>query len=460
MLEALREHLKDSRLIPDGDRVLVGYSGGADSTALVHLLRELGIDFVAAHLHHGLRQEADVELKLCEAFCQSLGVQFVSGRADLPRMMRDRKLGVEEAGRLARYAFFRQAAAQLGCRWIATGHTKDDHVETVLLHLARGSGIGGLAGLPSRRDDLIRPLLPFGRAETRAYCEEHGFWFHDDPANSDVSLSRSRLRHRVLPELRHVNPAADDAIARLAHLAGEEDAFLNGAAAAALEQAEIPLNGKLRFLTLDCEAAFDRSKLELLPKVLFRRAVRLAAHALGAELNWRQTEALVDLMEASETGAVTADEGLVVVEVGEQAIHFREAAPDEPFRFPLTYPGETVSEAFGWLLTAFPSKASAKPERDALEVQISPPKGSMYFRSAAPGDKMQPLGFGHHRKLSDLLAEAGLTVSARKRLPIVCDLVGPIWAPGVCLDDRVAPREPGSEAVTLRISAEVGPLSP
>src|SRR5262249_8194209 len=162
---------------------------------------------------------------------------------------------------------------------IATAHTRTDHIETVLLNLSRGAGLNGMAGIPAKRENIVRPLLIFTREQTRGYCSDRGFWFHDDPANEDLSFSRARVRHRILPDLRATNPAAEQAISKLAEIADEEDRFLNGMAAAALEQSEAPLNGQLGFLTTDCEAAFDRDKLLGLPSVLFRRAVRLACQA-------------------------------------------------------------------------------------------------------------------------------------------------------------------------------------
>jgi tRNA(Ile)-lysidine synthase len=120
-----------SELLDNSVRILVGYSGGADSTCLVHLLSQSKVDFVAAHLHHGQRPEADKEMSLCEAFCQSLDVPFVSGRADVPRMSQELKIGLEEAGRMARYNFLNQAARRLECDSIATAHTGTDSVETI-----------------------------------------------------------------------------------------------------------------------------------------------------------------------------------------------------------------------------------------------------------------------------------------------------------------------------------------
>ena len=450
MRERLRRHLDETGLIPAGARALVGYSGGADSTCLLTLLAELGVDVVAAHLHHGMRPEADREQGLCEAYAEGLGAPFATGRADVPRLARDRGLSLEEAGREARYGFYAQASARLECALVATGHTRDDHVETVLFRIARGTGLAGLAGIPARREGIVRPLLPFSRAETRGFCEGRGLWFHDDPANEDEANARVRVRRRVMPELRRINPEADAAIARLAALADEEDRFLDGAAAAALERAEVPLNGELGFLTRDVEAAFDRRTLDHLPAVLLRRAVRLGARALGAELDYEASSAAM----LGERGSVTAEGGEVVLEWDAARLGVRALRPTVPFRYPLTLPGETESEEFGWRLVAYPVDApTGMPVRASLatEVDRSVVRGGLHFRGFAPGDAMRPLGFGGTRKLSDLLSEGGLTSAARARLPIVCDLVGPIWAPGVCLDERARPK--GGAAVALRLEA-------
>lgn len=438
MRDRFARHLSDSGLIPPGARVLLGYSGGADSTCLLHLLAEMGVDVVAAHLHHGMRAEADAEQKLCEATADSLGVPFATGRADVPRLANDRKIGLEEAGRDARYGFFRQAAARLECTLIATAHTRDDQIETVLFRIARGTGLAGLAGIPESRDGIVRPFLPFSRAETRAFCEAQGLWFHDDPANDDLNNARVRVRKEIVPAMRAINAGADSSIVRLAAMADEEDRFLDGAAAAALERAEVRLNGELSFLTRDVELAFDRNTLDHLPPVLLRRAVRLAARALGAELDFDGASAIL----AGDKGSLTAEGGDVVLEWDAEMLHGRVLRPTVPFRYPLTLPGETESEEFGWKIVAFPvESATTAPVRASLAVEVNRAavKGGLHFRSFAAGDSMRPLGFDGTRKLSDLLGEAGLTPAARARLPIVCDMVGPLWAPGVCLDERARP---------------------
>lgn len=452
MLQRFKAHLSESGLIPPDTAVLVGYSGGADSTCLLHLLHACGVDVVAAHLHHGQRSEADMELKLCEAFCKELGVAFIAGRADVPLMASELGIGLEEAGRNARYSFFDQAAASTNCALIATAHTRTDLVETVLLNMVRGSGLSGLSGIPEQRGNIVRPLLPYSRHQTSSYCKKLGLWTHDDPANEDLSFSRARIRHRVLPELKAINPRTEDAISRLAETAGEEDRFLSGMAAAALEQSEVPLNGPLRFLTLDAEASFDQTKLATLPEVLYRRAIRLAASALGGVMSFDQVAVVVKAVAANESGSVTAEGGEIAIEWNAESISVRQVKPTSPFRFPLTLPGETTSDEFGWQFTAFVSHEVPETiSRASLTTVFDQSKvsGSLYFRTAQSGDLMRPMGFEGRRKLADLLSEAKLTQAARARLPIVCDLVGPIWAPGVCLDDRVKPTEQTESVIQI-----------
>lgn len=459
MLERFRRHLLTVNLDPDGPRVLVGYSGGADSTCLVHLLARCGFDLVAAHLHHGQRIEADDEQSRCRDFAESLGIGFATGRADVPALARDSGIGVEEAGRNARYAFFDQVAFRFECGLIATAHTRDDLVETMLLNLTRGSSLAGLRGIPSRRGRIVRPMLPFSRAETRAYCQEHGLWFHDDPCNDDLSFARPRVRHNVLPELGRINPAYAEAFARFAEIAEEEDAFLDGVAAASLEHHEEALNGELAFLTRDCEVAFSRPGLSELPRPVLRRALRLAAGVLGAEADFDLLQDIAGALRNEPKGARTFPGGAVTLEWDDSRVHLRQLVPTEPFRYPLTVPGETFADSFGWVLTAQPAEPASyrRPPR-SLDVVLDPAalREPLTFRSLEDGDRMRPLGLHADKKLGDLMTDAKLTPAARRRLPIVCDVAGVIWVPGVALAQRVEISETSERGLRLSL----GPIEP
>jgi tRNA(Ile)-lysidine synthase len=425
---------------PKGARVLVGLSGGADSVCLTHALAGSGVPLVAAHLHHGQRQEADAELEACAEFAERIGAQFVSARADVPKMAVELKIGLEEAGRTARYGFFEQARMQTGCDWVATAHTRDDHVETVLLNMARGCGLGGLVGIPARRGRIVRPLLSVRRSETRAYCQRHGLWFHDDPANDDPALSRVRIRRFVVPEFERLNPRFVEAVARMAVLADQDNRLLNGLAARSLEACERPLNGPLRFLTSDVEVAFDQSSLMREPSALVSRGLRLATGALGSELDFTQAQAALESMSGGKPGSVTAHGGDVEVVWDGATIHVRRRLEEDDYRQPLTIPGETENVESGWRIVA----AQAAPEAlertgGSLEALIDPGQvaGRLAIGPSRPGDTIRPLGLGGTKKLSDVFREMGLTEAARKRLPVVWDDAGAVWVPGGPLSERV-----------------------
>lgn len=448
----LLRHLEATGLIPPGVRVLVAYSGGPDSACLLHLLHSLEIETAAGYLHHSQRPEADDELEHCQQFCDSLGIPFLSGRADVPAISKGLGIGLEEAGRMARYDFLARAAKSLDCALIATGHTRSDAVETVLFNLARGTGLSGASGIPAKRGNIIRPLLIFDRSETREYCRQLDIWTSEDSANLNVEFARVRIRERVLPELISINPAAPANIARFASIAGEEDRFLDSAAAAALEQAEVRLNGGHWFLTKDCEIAFDAEVLRHLPPVLVRRGLLLATSAVGTTFDYAQVTLGMEYLRSEGVGSVTAEGGSVVAEFGRDKVTIRQVRPTAPFRFPLTVPGETESEEFGWTLTAWTERASPGTERATFEAALDASKlrGQPYLRSAEPGDEIEPLGFEHRRKVSDILSESKLTLAARHRLPIIFDMAGPIWIPGICLSNRVKLESETDRALHIR----------
>jgi tRNA(Ile)-lysidine synthase len=440
MLDEFKAHLNKTGLVPRGVRVLVGLSGGADSVCLVHLMHATGFEVAAGHLHHGMRPEADAERDKCAEFADSLGIGFMAGNADVPAMSKDLKIGLEEAGRLARYQFFKSAAHQAECQLVATAHTLDDHIETVLLNLTRGAGLNGLAGIPERRENIIRPILPFTREQTRSYCQEHGLWFHDDPANLDVSFSRTRIRLNVVPELEKINSAVRSTMARSARIAAEDDEILNGLAARILEQAEVPMNGDLAFVANDCEVILTTQILAVQPPALVRRGIRLAASVVGGGLSAHQVEEAAQGIVNGGSGSVTSEGSEVHVQWNPKTTSVVNAHPTRTFRFPLTLPGETVSDEFGWQFTAAPDTGEGIPhQEDSLSVVIdqAAAAGGFHFRTAEPGDRIQPLGMSGAKKIFDIMGEMKLTQAAKARLPIVCDMAGPIWIPGGPIADRV-----------------------
>ena len=234
MEEKVLRFIRDNGLFDPGDDVTVALSGGADSVALLWILRRLapalGITLRAAHFHHGLRgPEADRDADFCRSLCESWEIPFSLGRGDAAARAAHTGESIEEAARILRYEYLRGTAPGK----LATAHNADDNAETILLHLLRGTGLRGLGGIPVRRENVVRPLLSCTRAEIEALLEREGLSHVEDGTNAADDCVRNRLRHRVLPLLRAENPNLSRTLGRTAALLREEDAFLSRQAAQA-----------------------------------------------------------------------------------------------------------------------------------------------------------------------------------------------------------------------------------
>jgi tRNA(Ile)-lysidine synthase len=217
--------------------VLVAVSGGADSVALARALNQLRTAgegrLVLAHYNHNLRgPESDADQQFVEAMARELGVEIIVRSA--PHVLSpSARLASEESLRGVRYEFLAQAANQYGARYVATAHTADDQVETVLFNILRGTGLAGLAGIPRIRPlneavTLVRPLLTVTRAEVLDYLRHIDKTYRVDGTNEATSYTRNRIRHELLPLLEQTyNPRVRDAITRLAQIADEADEFVH-----------------------------------------------------------------------------------------------------------------------------------------------------------------------------------------------------------------------------------------
>jgi tRNA(Ile)-lysidine synthase len=437
MIERLVAFIEWHKLLEPEEAVVLGYSGGADSTCLLHLLKQAGYKVVAAHLHHGQRKEADEEMERCEKEAEKINVPFVGGKADVPAIAHDFKIGIEEAGRRARYEFFAQVSASFQAK-IATAHSADDNFETMLLHIVRGTGFDGVAGIPVRRGSIIRPFLWARRDEARQYCEQHALWFHDDPANEDERFARVAIRNNVVPALEAINPRAVENGLRLSTILREDGSFLDSIAAARIADAQIRPDHPLEFLVAGCEVRLSAERLRHSQASIVRRGVRLIAAAMGASPDFAQCQAVADAIHSGVHAAITFEGGSVVAEAGGVALKIRKLEHILPYRQALTVPGETICDDLGWSIAAWPSNDEPGKERRSLRAMVDSAKlsGRLYARPFKPGDRVQPFGARSESKVQDLLTNAHVSAEMKKRLPIICDMIGPIWIPTICIADR------------------------
>jgi tRNA(Ile)-lysidine synthase len=355
-----------------GERVVVAVSGGPDSLALLSILREIlpavPLHLTVAHFDHGWRADSQDDRDFVASIAARWGYAFHSARAP------DGIPHTEIAARTARYAFLRQTAADTNSTAIAMGHTQDDQVETLLLHLLRGSGSRGLGAMRRRDGDLARPLLDISRREIEPYLARLHLTPRRDPSNEDARFTRNRLRQQVLPAIDGFDPAARELLARTADILSEEDRFLDDAIA-----------------DLPDDLARDRIAFAKLPPALQRRVIR----RLVPDAGFLEVEALRRGEPAPSAAPNASPSARLLVKTC--------ACDPAAFR---------ARDQVGHL--------------DADLVQLP-----LVVATRRPGDRMRPLGLQQAKRLQDILVDAHVPRHLRDTLPVVSDRGEIVWIPGV-----------------------------
>lgn len=373
MLESMNKLIADRKLLPAGSTVLCAVSGGADSICLLHVLYrlrpKLGVELAAAHYNHQLRgEESDRDEAFVAQFVslccgpQRLedgrilpAVPLFTGSGDVKLEAERRGAGIEETARDMRYAFLRQTAREAGYQYIATAHTADDNAETILFHLARGSGLRGLTGIQPVRGDLIRPLLTTTRREVEEYLAYCGLPHVEDHTNHDDAYARNRIRHQVVPVLESICPGFSARMADTAALLRADEDYLAGQAQALADQAAPAGEG------LSISAAL----LGAQPDPVAARAARLLIGRLnGGDQNCGGVH-LSDLLRlcrgTDPSAQIHLPYGLTARREYETLILTREEPPAPLDTLPLALPGETL--AGRWVLTCTAAPYGGQPQK-------------------------------------------------------------------------------------------------
>lgn len=452
MFQEFQRRLSVERLLEPGASVIVAFSGGPDSSCLLHLLTRVGCDVTAAHLVHGLREEAEQEAELCRVFALEHGAKFEKGCADVREIAKGQGIGLEEAGRKARYSFLESVHQKLGAP-VATAHTLDDHVETILMNLARGSGARGLSGIPKRRDFVIRPLLWARRSETQDYCRAHGLLMLQDPANEDLEFARNRVRRFVMPGFEQIRSGAVEAAGRSARILAEEDSLLDALAGEALEGCVRRRGGALSFL---CEGLLFELLLDPLremPTALLRRVIRLAARRFNVDLDWTVTDVVTTAVQSGVKASVNVEGTKVRVMVGARALKITLDAPAEEFAAAVKVGDSVALPRLGKSLFADVLSGSVLPDGSHLRAWLDADRvaGALLVRSAHPEDCLVPVGQTGGKRVYELLKKAGVPSRARHQCPVVCDGAGPVWVPGCATASRVKVSSATKRTLRLRL---------
>jgi tRNA(Ile)-lysidine synthase len=483
----VRATIDRHELLPRGDTVVVGVSGGADSLCLLYLLRRLapdyGVSLHVAHLHHGIRgQAADADAAFVRDLCAEWGLSCTIERVDVPALAEAHGLSTEEAARQARYGFVGRLARRVGGRTVAVAHHADDQVETVLMHFLRGSGLAGLRGMrplswldelhmldddatpPVRggRLRLVRPLLTVTQEEILAYCQTHGLTPRFDRTNLDVTYFRNRLRHELIPTLEAYNPNIRQVVLRTAEVLAGDYELLQGLVDEAWDRVvAVQSPGAI---------AYDLEALRDLPaglqRSLLRRGIETLRHSLR-NISLVHIDDARDVLMHGDVGAqATLPAGLMLQLDYARAIladvGYTPAPPDWPrVSGPVTVPvpgAITLPETPAWRVVTRLAPREAlddawqdNPDRYTAYFDADRVEAPLLLRPRRTGDEMVPLGLDHHQRLTDLMINLKIPQAARDRVPLLVSDGEIIWVVGWRVGETAAVRRETRRVLVVRV---------
>ena len=406
MWSKVERYIEKHKLLKLSELYIVALSGGADSVALLLLLKNGGFNVHAAHCNFHLRgEESERDEAFCEQLCADENIPFHRAHFDTREYADLHKVSIEMAARELRYRWFEQLRQDIGAAGICVAHHRDDSVETVLLNLVRGTGLRGLTGIQPRNGHILRPLLCVSRAEIEAFLAEKGQKYVTDSTNLETDVQRNVVRLEVLPLLRKLNPAVVENIQRTAENLAEAQQVLNTIVAnidnvKTLELSELDKYGSSEYLVFEWlkKYGFNGDQVR---QILDAETGRIVSSAMGYD--------------------VLKDRGRLIVEPALE--------PFRPMRIPEegTYVLDGKTRFSVRKKTVYVSKEPHVATLDAAKVSFP-----LTVRRVEEGDCMQPYGMKGKKLLSDLMTDLKMTVFEKRRQLVVVDSQGVVlWAVGL-----------------------------
>lgn len=462
--ERVSRFITEHHLLPDRGKLVVAVSGGPDSVCLLHILHGLrdksGITLHVAHLNHELRgAESDADAEYVADLARRMGLPATVAQRDAKAYQQSKRLSPEEAARELRYSFLAEVAEAAGADAVAVGHTLDDHIETILMHLVRGSGTRGLRGLqPSATWNpgkavltVIRPLLAVSREETAAYCRRYRLRPRLDTSNLSLAPLRNRIRQQLIPLLKSYNPQVTDALLRTARIAADD--------LAALEEAAFKLGGNI-VAEQPRTVILDRERFTRLPPALQRHLLRASVEKLLGNLMDIESRHIEEIMAALPKPAgkvITLPDGLIFAIDYDRYLLGSDPAVLSPFpaletEYALKVPGTTALP--GWQVVAdFWQRKPVQEEGNSYTAcfDLDRTGDKLTIRPRRPGDRFQPLGMSQPKKLNEFMIDSKIPRAWRRRVPIVCSPEQIIWVAGWRIDERAKVTENTRQVLRLEL---------
>jgi tRNA(Ile)-lysidine synthase len=463
--------IKENNIVAHREKLVVAVSGGADSVCLLYVLaalrKELVIELHIAHLNHQLRgKDSDADARYVTSLAKKLGIPATIASQDVKAYQKQHRLSLEEAAREVRYSFFAEVAAKIGATKVAVGHTADDHIETMLMHLVRGSGMRGLRGLKpvsqlkfaSGSPTVIRPLLELSRAETTSYCRAHKIKPRLDASNLTTKPMRNKVRLQLLPLLRKYNPQIGAALKRLAYTAAGDYDYIEKVGLCLADSVYKKQKGAV---------AIKKKELLALHPALQRQILRSAVAEILGSLKDIESSHIEDIIEALAKPAgkvIGLPFGLTFTIEYDRYVLAMESASLCPYspiegEITLNIPGKTSIP--GGVINATIEKKSAGKEWGGESNDFSAcldydrAGKKLIVRSRRPGDRFQPLGMAQPKKLNVFMIDTRIPQVWRGNIPLVGAGNHIAWVAGYRIDERYKVRPETKSVLHLEFKSRL-----
>lgn len=434
--------ISDYSMVEHTDNVIVGFSGGADSLCLLHVLfdlkRELNLHISAAHINHGIRgEEAKRDADFAREFCEAMRIPFYIAEFDCPKLAEVTGESLEECGRRLRYEFFNSLCNENSK--IATAHNLNDNAETVIFNIIRGSALKGACGIPAVRDNIIRPLIYCSREEIEGYCKENTLDYVTDSTNLSDDYTRNKIRHNIIPAMESINIAAVSNIGSFSSFVADADKFISAEAEALLYSAEIGLN------TYSVQTLSDASS------VVVKQAIVFALKKFtDKSVDSKKIETIYSLLDKSGRIQIFGD---VYAETVKKQLRFfvnRKVANIEEFDV-TGYPFECDFNDFSVKISEY-INSSKKINKFLLDNLADCDKisGRVYLRTRHSGDNFTFASRRITKSLKKLFSELNIPIEQRDSLPVLCDDIGVVWVYGVGVNSRCRIDSDSSNIIFIR----------
>ena len=417
--------------------ILVGFSGGADSSALLLMLKayseQSGAKIYAAHINHGIRgSEADRDEIFCKEFAKSLDIEFFSVKLNVPEIAKKSGESIESAARRLRYEFFNKIMAERSIPILATAHNADDNLETVIFNLTRGAGLSGLCGIPDSRPTengiVIRPILTMEKRDIIAFCEEHNINYVTDSTNADNEYTRNKIRNQIIPLLKEINSGVVKNTSRATESLKDDSLCLQSMTSWFIDE-------------LGKDRAIEIEKLCGSPSSIVNRAIIGIYSDIsgGKTLEAVHINAIKDLAKKGiPHSSISLPSGIEAVIENEKLcfIYKNDTPKSTEFSIMLENGKNAIQEAeIDIFVNIEPYSKNVYKKSILLSFESAKIKKPLIARNRCAGDNI--LSGGVHKSLKKLMNEKKIPLELRSRIPVICDAEGIVAIPFVSIRDGV-----------------------